>query len=138
MRYLVVGAGALGGYFGGRLLEAGRDVTFLLRPARAQALARTGLVIKSRFGDAVLPSPPSVLKENLATPFDVVVLACKAYDLAETMAAFAPAAAPSRESNRRTVCPACAATCAIPAPMMPAPTTSTGVSCPRSMLIRPV
>ena len=65
MRYLVVGAGALGGYFGGRLLEAGRDVTFLLRPGRAQALARTGLVIKSRFGDAALAAPPFVLKENL-------------------------------------------------------------------------
>jgi len=94
MRYLVVGAGALGGYFGGRLLEAGRDVTFLLRPGRAQALARTGLVIKSRFGDATLPAPPFVLKENLQTPFDVVVVACKAYDLAATMASFAPAVGP--------------------------------------------
>jgi 2-dehydropantoate 2-reductase len=91
MRYLVVGAGALGGYFGGRLLEAGRDVTFLLRPARAQALARTGLVIKSRFGDATLAAPPFVLKEDLHTPFDVVVVGCKAYDLAETMTSFAPA-----------------------------------------------
>ena len=54
MRVLVVGAGAIGGYFGGRLLEAGRDVTFLVRPRRAAELARTGLVIRSRFGDAVL------------------------------------------------------------------------------------
>ena len=94
MRYLIVGAGALGGYFGGRLLEAGRDVTFLLRPGRAQALARTGLVIKSRFGDATLASPPFVLKEDLRTPFDVVVVACKAYDLADTMESFAPAVGP--------------------------------------------
>lgn len=94
MRYLVVGAGALGGYFGGRLLEAGRDVTFLLRPGRAQALARTGLVIRSRFGDATLAAPPFVLKENLKAPFDVVVVACKAYDLAETMDAFAAAVGP--------------------------------------------
>jgi len=36
MRILVVGAGALGGYFGGRLKEAGRDVTFLVRPRRAE------------------------------------------------------------------------------------------------------
>jgi len=91
MRYLVVGAGALGGYFSPRMLEAGRDVTFLLRPARAQALARTGLVIKSRFGDATLAAPPFVLKEDLHTPFDVVVVGCKAYDLAETMTSFAPA-----------------------------------------------
>jgi 2-dehydropantoate 2-reductase len=94
MRYLVVGAGALGGYFGGRLLEAGRDVTFLLRPGRAQALARIGLVIRSRFGDATLAAPPFVLKENLREPFDVVVVGCKAYDLAETMEAFAPAVGP--------------------------------------------
>src|ERR687884_489104 len=61
MRFLVVGAGATGGYFGGRLLEAGRDVTFLVRPARAQTLAATGLVITSPAGDVCLPSPPAVL-----------------------------------------------------------------------------
>ena len=51
MRILVVGAGAIGGYFGGRLLAAGRDVTFLVRPRRAAALASDGLVIKSPAGD---------------------------------------------------------------------------------------
>ena len=61
MRFLVVGAGATGGYFGGRLLEAGRDVTFLVRPARAARLAATGLAIASPAGDASLPSPPTVL-----------------------------------------------------------------------------
>jgi 2-dehydropantoate 2-reductase len=50
MRVLVVGAGAIGGYFGGRLLEAGRDVTFLVRPRRAAELAQTGLVIRSKLG----------------------------------------------------------------------------------------
>jgi len=58
MRTLVVGAGAIGGYFGGRLLEAGRDVTFLVRPRRAAELARTGVAIRSRLGDADLPEPP--------------------------------------------------------------------------------
>jgi phosphoglycerate dehydrogenase-like enzyme len=48
MRFLIVGAGAIGGYFGGRLLEAGADVTFLVRPRRAAELARTGLAIQSR------------------------------------------------------------------------------------------
>jgi 2-dehydropantoate 2-reductase len=94
MRYLVVGAGALGGYFGGRLLEAGCDVTFLLRPRRAEALARTGLIVKSRFGDLALAAPPHVLAATVASPFDVVIVACKAYDLAETMASFAPAIGP--------------------------------------------
>ena len=44
MRILVVGAGAIGGYFGGRLLQAGRDVTFLVRPRRAALLIETRVV----------------------------------------------------------------------------------------------
>jgi 2-dehydropantoate 2-reductase len=40
MRLLVVGAGSTGGYFGGRLAQAGRDVTFLVRPARATQLRK--------------------------------------------------------------------------------------------------
>ena len=54
MRFLVVGAGATGGYFGGRLLEAGRDVTLLVRPARAERLAATGLTITSPAGNVTL------------------------------------------------------------------------------------
>ncbi|PNA37994.1 2-dehydropantoate 2-reductase N-terminal domain-containing protein, partial [Pseudomonas sp. MPR-AND1A] len=57
MRILVVGAGAIGGYFGGRLLQAGRDVTFLVRPKRASELASDGLVIKSPNGDVTLKNP---------------------------------------------------------------------------------
>ncbi len=73
MRFLVVGAGAIGGYFGGRLLEAGRDATFLVRPRRAAELASAGLTIRSRFGDAALPAPPRLLASELNEPFDVVV-----------------------------------------------------------------
>jgi 2-dehydropantoate 2-reductase len=91
MRYLVVGAGALGGYFGARLLEAGVDVTFLLRPGRAAALQRTGLVVKSRFGDLALPAPRHVRAGTIDQTYDVVIVACKAYDLADTMTSFAPA-----------------------------------------------
>jgi 2-dehydropantoate 2-reductase len=94
MRYLMVGAGALGGYFGGRLLAAGADVTFLLRPGRAAALKRTGLVVKSRFGDLAIAAPPFVLAGGIDAPFDVVIVGCKAYDLAETMTSFAPAVGP--------------------------------------------
>jgi len=68
MRFLVVGAGATGGYFGGRLLEAGRDVTFLVRPARAERLAATGLTIASPAGNVTLRSPPTVLAAELRTP----------------------------------------------------------------------
>ena len=91
MRILVVGAGALGGYFGGRLKEAGRDVTFLLRPHRAELLANSGLVVRSPKGDIKIAAPPTVLAENLSTPFDLILLACKAYDLQGAMDSFAPA-----------------------------------------------
>jgi 2-dehydropantoate 2-reductase len=91
MRILVVGAGALGGYFGGRLKEAGRDVTFLVRPHRAEHLAKTGLVVRSPKGDINIAAPPTVLAENLSAPFDLILLSCKAYDLQGAMDSFAPA-----------------------------------------------
>ena len=81
MRILVVGAGAIGGYFGGRLLQAGRDVTFLVRPKRASELASAGLVIKSPTGDVTLKNPPTVQADKLTEKFDVVLLSCKAFDL---------------------------------------------------------
>ena len=91
MRILVVGAGAIGGYFGGRLKEAGRDVTFLVRSRRAAQLAKTGLVIKSSFGDVDVAAPPTVTAETLREPFDLILLSCKAYDLGSAADAFAPA-----------------------------------------------
>ncbi|MGO4871584.1 MAG: 2-dehydropantoate 2-reductase [Roseiarcus sp.] len=94
MRFLVVGAGAIGGYFGGRLLEAGRDVTFLVRPRRAAELARAGLTIRSRFGDVALPNPPRLLAHELNAPFDAVLLSCKAYDLEGGMDSFTAAVGP--------------------------------------------
>src|SRR5271170_5265895 len=95
MRILVVGAGAVGGYFGGRLLQAGRDVTFLVRPRRAAELAKHGLTIRSPVGDIHRVSPPIVLQENLTEPFDLVLLSCKAYDLDGAMASFAKAVGPA-------------------------------------------
>jgi 2-dehydropantoate 2-reductase len=94
MRTLVVGAGATGGYFGARLLEAKRDVTFLVRPKRAAQLAKTGLVVQSRYGNVDLPSPPTVQAGDLRQPFDIVLLSCKAYDLDSAIESFAPAVGP--------------------------------------------
>ncbi len=51
MKVLILGAGAVGGYYGGRLIEAGRDVTFLVRPARAKLLRENGLKIKGESGN---------------------------------------------------------------------------------------
>ena len=93
-RILVVGAGAVGGYFGGRLLEVNRDVTFLVRRGRADQLARSGLRIRSRFGDVTISAPPATVAENLAGPFDLVLMSCKAYDLEDAMTSIAPAVGP--------------------------------------------
>ncbi len=95
MRILVVGAGAIGGYFGGRLLEKGRDVTFLVRPGRAARLAESGLVLQSDFGDATLASPPTILAKDVREPFDLVLLSCKAYDLEAAIDDFSPAVGPA-------------------------------------------
>ena len=94
MRILVVGAGAIGGYFGGRLLEAACNVTFLVRPKRAAQLAETGLVIKSRFGDVTLKTPPTVQARELCRDFDLILLSCKAYDLDAAIDSFAAAVGP--------------------------------------------
>src|SRR3984957_2869797 len=95
MRILVVGAGGVGGCFGGRLLQAGRDVTFLVRSRRAAELAKHGLTIRSPVGDFHRASPLIVLQEGLAEPFDLVLLSCKAYDLEGAMASFAKAVGPT-------------------------------------------
>lgn len=102
MRILVVGAGAIGGYFGGRLLAAGRDVTFLVRPRRAAELARTGLAIQSRFGNVHFAAPPALSEDALADHFDLVLLSCKAYDLVNAMASFAPAVGPETAIHVKT------------------------------------
>jgi len=94
MRVLVVGAGAIGGYFGGRMLQAGRDVTFLVRAKRAGELASAGLVIKSPNGDVTLKNPPTVQADRLNSKFDVILLSCKAFDLDDAMKSFGPAVGP--------------------------------------------
>ena len=90
MKILVLGAGAVGGYFGGRLAEAGADVTFLVRPARAAQLARDGLVVKSPFGDFTGPVKTAAAAAA-GGPYALVLLTCKAYDLESAIAAIAPA-----------------------------------------------
>src|SRR5271163_726871 len=94
MRFLVVGAGAIGGYFGGRMLQAGQDVTFLVRPRRAAELAEAGLVIKSPYGDVTLKNPPTVQADKLNEKFDAILLSCKAFDLEDAIKSFAPAVGP--------------------------------------------
>ena len=92
MKLLVLGAGAIGGYFGGRLAAAGADVTFLVRPARRAQLERDGLVIASASGDLKMPVK-AISSEELGADYDVVLLTCKSYDLESAMDAIAPAMA---------------------------------------------
>jgi 2-dehydropantoate 2-reductase len=94
MKVLILGAGAVGGYFGGRLLQAGADVTFLVRPRRAQTLAQAGLVIRSPLGDAQI-SVHTVLLETVQADYDLVILSCKAYDLDASIAAIGGAIGPN-------------------------------------------
>lgn len=93
MRILIVGAGSTGGYFGARLVQAGRDVTFLVRPARADALRETGLQIRSPLGDFSV-APKLILASELKETFDVVLVTVKAFGLAAAIEDFAPAVGP--------------------------------------------
>jgi 2-dehydropantoate 2-reductase len=90
MRMLVVGAGSIGGLFGGRLAQAGRDVTFLVRPSRAEQLRRDGLRIVSPLGDATVV-PKLLVSKDIHDAFDVVFLSVKAYSLQSAIGDFAPA-----------------------------------------------
>jgi 2-dehydropantoate 2-reductase len=76
MRILVVGAGAVGGYFGGRLAQAGRHVTFLVRPSRSMQLRQDGLCIISPHGEVVL-TPKLVSAGEIEAPYDLVFLSVK-------------------------------------------------------------
>ena len=94
MRILVVGAGAVGGYFGGRLLQAARDVTFLVRPARAERLRRDGLHIVSPHGDATL-RPRLATAATIDGFYDVVLLGVKGFGLPAAIDDVAPAIGPA-------------------------------------------
>jgi len=93
MRTLVVGAGGLGGYFGGELLRSGKDVTFLVRPNRARQLRQSGLSVFSPLGDFTVDAPCLVAGE-ITAPYDVILLTVKAYALPAVMEDFAPAMGP--------------------------------------------
>jgi 2-dehydropantoate 2-reductase len=90
LKILVLGAGGIGGYFGGRLAEAGADTTFLVRPKRREQIERDGLVIESPNGNARIAAK-TVVAGELKPGYDAVIFTCKAYDLDSAMDAVAPA-----------------------------------------------
>ncbi|GAA0330074.1 2-dehydropantoate 2-reductase [Bacillus carboniphilus] len=89
MKILVVGAGAVGGYFGGRLIENGVDVTFLVRERRKQQLENTGLRIESVHGDIEV-TPQTIVAGDHAGPFDVILVSTKAYQLEAVLEDLSP------------------------------------------------
>jgi 2-dehydropantoate 2-reductase len=91
MRILVVGAGAVGGYFGGRLVQAGRDVTFLVLPKRAEQIQAQGLQILSPMHGDFTARPKTITAAQIASPYDVIFLSVKSYSLAAAIDDFAPA-----------------------------------------------
>ncbi|HEX4076144.1 MAG TPA: ketopantoate reductase family protein [Candidatus Acidoferrales bacterium] len=93
MRILIVGAGAVGGYFGGRLAQGGRDVTFLVRARRAEEMKAKGLRIVSPYGDVTL-HPKTTTAAQIAAPYDVILLGVKSYSLSSAMKDFAAAVGP--------------------------------------------
>ena len=96
MRILVVGAGAVGGYYGGRLQQAGRNVTFLLRERRAAQVREHGLNLISPRGDVSLH--PAIVSANelhaMNQPYDLILVSTKSYALAAAIEDFAPAVGP--------------------------------------------
>jgi 2-dehydropantoate 2-reductase len=95
MNILVLGAGAVGGYFGARLLEKGVDVTFLVREKRRKQLQERGLRVSSIHGDILVEQPKMIAAGEQVRPFDVILLSNKAYHLAESIEAIAPYVGPN-------------------------------------------
>nr|WP_062333192.1 ketopantoate reductase family protein [Herbidospora sakaeratensis] len=93
MKILVVGAGAVGGYFGGRLVQAGRDVTFLVRPKRARLIEARGLRIVG-LGEETTLHPRTLLANEITSAYDLVLVSVKASALRSAMDDFAPAVGP--------------------------------------------
>jgi 2-dehydropantoate 2-reductase len=93
---LIAGAGATGGAFGSYLFEAGRDVTFLLRPARAQTIRAEGLRFVSPTDDRTNTVPVLTADELAAQDrsFDLVIVAVKANGLDSVLADIRPAVGP--------------------------------------------
>ena len=90
---LIAGAGSIGGYYGGRLAKAGRDISFLVRPKRVDKLRTEGLQIISPNGDLKI-IPQLVTADSLNGFYDAILLAVKAYSLDAVLADMAPAVGP--------------------------------------------
>ena len=90
MRIAVVGAGAVGGYFGGRLAEAGEDVTFIARGAHLEAIRERGLEVRSTEGDFTIHPASATDDPHEVGEVDTVLVVVKAWQLPEAAARMGP------------------------------------------------
>ncbi len=90
MRFAIVGAGGLGGYYGARLLQAGHEVAFVARGAHLAAIRKNGLKVLSPLGDAHLKDIQATNDPREIGPVDVIVVAVKTWQVAEAAQAMRP------------------------------------------------
>lgn len=94
MKFAVMGAGALGCYFGGRMAEAGADISFVARGAHLKALQQDGLRIASALGDAHISPVHATDDPGEIGPVDAVMFLVKLYDTEAAAAQMAPMIGP--------------------------------------------
>ncbi len=90
MKILIVGAGGIGGFFGAKLEQAGADITYLLREQRQRLILDQGLTIETPKGSFTI-HPKTVLAKQLEPTYDLIILACKAFDLDDSLKSIAKA-----------------------------------------------
>jgi 2-dehydropantoate 2-reductase len=95
MRIAVVGAGGVGGYFGARLQAAGHEVSFVARGAQLATLRASGLRVSGMSGEIVLPRVVATDDPRAIGPVDAVLVAVKAWQLADAAPALAPLIGPA-------------------------------------------
>jgi 2-dehydropantoate 2-reductase len=94
MRIAAMAAGAVGGYFGARMADAGHDVFFIARGAHLAAIEKNGLKIESVHGDLHLPKPNVTDDPAKVGPVDIVLFAVKLWDTEQAAEAARPLMAP--------------------------------------------
>lgn len=90
MRIAVMGAGAIGGYYGGRLAQAGNDVTFVTRGEHLRAIRAAGLTLRGPAGDSVISGAQATDEPAQIAPVDVVLFSVKLYDTEDAARAIKP------------------------------------------------
>src|SRR5215218_10365079 len=94
MRFAILGSGAVGGYFGAKLANAGQDVTFIARGAHLEAIRSKGLAVHSaKLGDFVVRAAAESDTTRVG-PVDVAIVSVKAYDNATALPTLKPMIGP--------------------------------------------